>query len=321
MKHIPVMLEEVLSLAKDSVRPDSVIVDGTVGGAGHSVHLARLLGPKGILVVVDRDPEAIERSEKRIREEAPGEYELIAVQDDFAAIPDILKAEGIDAPSFILADFGVSSFQLETPERGFSFMLEGPLDMRMDNTAGPRLFTLLRNTDEEELAAVIREYGEERHARRIARAIIAGMKAREIETTLDLAEIIEETIAPLQRGPMRIHPATRTFQALRIWVNQELEAISEFVESTPDLLEPGGTLAVITFHSLEDRIVKLAFKKRARPELFLPRDVIITKDEMPEGQFDTGKPIRPGVEEIMQNPRSRSAKLRWLRKKRETGDE
>jgi 16S rRNA (cytosine1402-N4)-methyltransferase len=274
-----------------NVRPDGVIVDATLGLAGHSSEIARRLGPKGKLIAFDRDPEAMELGKARL-EGLRGELgeampEIRLVPKAFSEAANEIEPASLDG---LLADIGVSSLQLDEAHRGFSFRSHGPLDMRMDPRSGETAEQVVNQADEEELANLIYEFGEERRSRRIARAIV---RARPITTTAELARVVSAA-APAMKGD-KIHPATRTFQALRIRVNDELGEIRTLLESAPSLLKPGGRLVVISFHSLEDRIVKDAFREAGRNKVF----EVLTK-----------KPVIAGEEEERRNPRSRSAKLR-----------
>jgi 16S rRNA (cytosine1402-N4)-methyltransferase len=288
-QHVPVLLDEVIEYL--NVRPGGVIADATLGLAGHSSEIARRLGPKGKLIAFDRDPEAMEMARARLEElraELGSEMpEVKLIPRAFSTAASEIEPASLDG---LLADIGVSSLQLDEAHRGFSFRSDGPLDMRMDPREGETAEQVVNQEDENELANLIYEFGEERRSRRIARAIV---RARPITTTAELAKVISAA-APAMKGD-KIHPATRTFQALRIRVNDELGEIRTLVESAPSLLKPGGRLVVISFHSLEDRIVKDALREAGRNKVF----EVLTK-----------KPVIAGEEEERRNPRSRSAKLR-----------
>jgi len=288
-RHVPVLFDVAMDLL--SVRPNGTYVDCTLGLAGHAEGIARQLGPLGRLIGFDRDPEALELARARldrVREEmgtrAP-QVELIG--EAFSRIGEHVEPASADG---ILADFGVSSLQLDEARRGFSFQAEGPIDMRMDTRVGPTAGQVVNEMSERELANLIYEYGEERRSRKVARAIVRG---RPITTTAQLARIVASAAPPMRLG--QIHPATRTFQALRIYVNRELDEIRALFEAAPRLLKPSGRLVVIGFHSLEDRIAKDSFRDGARQGIW----TVLTK-----------KPVTAGEEEIERNPRSRSAKLR-----------
>jgi 16S rRNA (cytosine1402-N4)-methyltransferase len=288
-RHVPVLLDDVLKFL--NVRPGGVVVDATVGLGGHSAEIAKRLGAKGRLICFDRDPEAMELAKARldevraeIGEEMP---EVVFEPRAFSEVGEAVAPGSLDG---LLADFGVSSLQLDEAHRGFSFRSEGPLDMRMDTRSGETAGQVVNQADENELADLIYEFGEERRSRRIARAIV---RARPISTSTELARVISAA-APSMKGD-KIHPATRTFQALRIRVNDELGEIRTLLKSAPSLLKPGGRLVLISFHSLEDRLVKDAFREAGRDGIF----EVLTK-----------KPVVAGEQEQMRNPRSRSAKLR-----------
>lgn len=297
-QHKPVLLEEAVKIL--SPRDGKTYLDCTFGGGGHTRRILESADCK--VVSLDRDPAAIERA-KAVSADYPDRFEFrpLAFSD-----LDMLGGESFAG---ILFDFGVSSFQLDTPERGFSFMREGPLDMRMDTTKGFTAHEYIESADESELVEILREYGEEPRARKIARAIIAAREADKISTTAELAKAIAEA-APSHE---RIHPATRAFQALRIKVNDELGEIERALPKAFAALESGGVMAAISFHSLEDRIVKKFFKKAAgRPEDRF--DTSFVQDRVKLAELITRKPILPSDEETANNPRSRSAKLRAIRK-------
>jgi 16S rRNA (cytosine1402-N4)-methyltransferase len=292
-RHVPVLLEEVLEYL--NVRPGGVICDATLGLAGHSSEIAKRLGGKGRLIGFDRDPEAIEMAKVRLEEvkaELADEMpEVVFEPRAFSEASSVIEPGSLDG---LLADFGVSSLQLDEAHRGFSFRSDGPLDMRQDTRTGETAEQVVNQEDENELADLIYEFGEERRSRRIARAIV---RARPITTTAQLAQIVSAA-APSMKGD-KIHPATRTFQALRIRVNNELGEIQSLLKSAGSLLKPGGRLVLISFHSLEDRLVKDAFREAGRAKVF----EVLTK-----------KPVVAGDEEQMRNPRSRSAKMRVAEK-------
>jgi 16S rRNA (cytosine1402-N4)-methyltransferase len=292
-QHVPVLLEEVLEYL--NVRPAGVVVDATLGLAGHSSEIAKRLGGKGKLIGFDRDPEAMEKAKARLevlRAELGDEMpEVVFEPRAFSEASSLIEPGSLDG---LLADFGVSSLQLDEAHRGFSFRTDGPLDMRMDTRSGETAEQVVNQEDENELADLIYEFGEERRSRRIARAIV---RARPITTTAELARIVSAE-APPMKGE-KIHPATRTFQALRIRVNNELGEIQSLLKSAGSLLKPGGRLVLISFHSLEDRLVKDAFKAAKDAKVF----EVLTK-----------KPVVATEQEQMRNPRSRSAKMRAAEK-------
>jgi 16S rRNA (cytosine1402-N4)-methyltransferase len=292
-QHVPVLLEE--SLEYLDVRPGGVYVDATLGLGGHSAEIAKRLGAQGRLIAFDRDPEAMAKAQARLAAvaEEPGR-EMPAVQYVGRAFSEMQEEIAPGTLDGLLADFGVSSLQLDEAHRGFSFRAEGPLDMRMDPRGGLTAEQVVNQADEEELANLIYEFGEERRSRRIARAIV---RARPITTTAELARVVS-AVAPPIKGE-KIHPATRTFQALRIRVNDELQEIQSLLKSAGSLLKPGGRLVLISFHSLEDRLVKDALRDGAKA-----------------GQYEllTKKPIVAKEQEALRNPRSRSAKMRAAKK-------
>ena len=292
-QHVPVLLDEALKYL--NVRPGGVYVDATLGLAGHSSEIAKRLGAKGRLICFDRDPEAMEAAKAKLNEvraELGSEMpEVVFEPRAFSEASSRIEPASLDG---LLADFGVSSLQLDEAHRGFSFRSDGPLDMRMDTRSGETAGQVVNQEDENELADLIYEFGEERRSRRIARAIV---RARPITTTAELAQIVSAA-APSMKGD-KIHPATRTFQALRIRVNNELGEIQSLLKSAGSLLKPGGRLVLISFHSLEDRLVKDAFREAGRMKVF----EVLTK-----------KPVVAGEQEQLRNPRSRSAKLRAAEK-------
>ncbi len=293
-QHVPVLLDEAMEYL--NVRPGGVIVDATLGLAGHSSAIAKRLGGKGKLICFDRDPEAMAAAKIRLEEvrDELGDAmpEVVYVAKAFSEAASEIKPGSLDG---LLADFGVSSLQLDEAHRGFSFRTDGPLDMRMDTRSGETAEQVVNQEDENELADLIYEFGEERRSRRIARAIV---RARPITTTAELARIVSAE-APPMKGE-KIHPATRTFQALRIRVNNELGEIQSLLQCAGSLLKPGGRLVLISFHSLEDRLVKDAFKAAKDAKIF----EVLTK-----------KPVVAIEQEQLRNPRSRSAKMRAAEKR------
>jgi len=290
--HQPVMLEEVLELL--AVRPDGIYLDLTVGTAGHAREILARLGPRGLLVGLDRDPETLEVARRRLQEVgAKAPFRLWA--GDFGDLLRICRELGLGRADGILADLGMSSWQLDSPERGFSHALEGPLDMRFDRREPTTAAELIRRCSAEELTGLLRRYGEEPFARRIARAVAERARRAPIRTTVQLAEVIREVVPARARADA----LARTFQALRIAVNRELESLERLLRAAPGLLAPGGRLVVISFHSLEDRLVKRALREGERAGLL---------------RVLTPKPRRPDPEEVRRNPRSRSARLRGAEK-------
>jgi len=308
LKHRPVLLDEAVEAL--NIRPDGCYLDATFGRGGHAAAILERLGPQGRLLALDRDPQAVAVGEKRFA----GEGRLTLVNEDFAQMHAVAEARGLTGRIHgVLMDLGVSSPQLDDPARGFSFLRDGPLDMRMDPRRGESAAAWLARADEAEIAWVIKEYGEERYARRIARAIVAARNAgRAPATTGELAALVVEAVPRQERHK---HPATRTFQAIRIHVNRELEALAAGLEQALALLAPGGRLAVISFHSLEDRIVKRFMRRHSqgpRP----PRGLPVPEAQLPKGPLRlVGKPIRPGEAEVAANPRARSAILRVAEKR------
>jgi len=299
--HVPALLAEVLALLPTD--PDGTYVDGTLGGGGHARALAERLGPGGLLVGVDRDPEALAEAGS-LEEEFPGRVRLL--QGNFGDLAEVLAGAGLGPVDGVLLDLGVSSRQLDAGERGFSFLRDGPLDMRMDPTAGPSAADLVNTLDEAALIRLFREYGEEPKAGRVARALVRVRSRRPLHTTGELARAVEEALG--WRGGK--HPATRVFQALRIAVNRELEALDRFLESLPTLVKPGGRVVVIAYHSLEDRRVKQALRHH-EPQCRCARDALRCTCGIPGLFRPLGrKAVKPRRDEIEANPRARSARLR-----------
>ena len=292
-RHVPVLLQQAIRYL--NVRRGGTYVDATLGLAGHASAIARELGPQGRLIAFDRDPEAMALAKAKLealREELGSEMPEVILHDvEFSQMAEILEPASLDG---LLADFGVSSLQFDDAHRGFSFQADGPLEMRMNPREGMSAAQVVNQMDEKELADLIYEFGEERRSRRIARAIV---RARPITTTAELARIVAGQAPPMKHDKFRhvIHPATRTFQALRIYVNDELGEIESLLEAAPRLLKPGGRLVVISFHSLEDRRAKDALKLGAQQGIY---------------EVLTRKPVTAEEEETDRNPRARSAKLR-----------
>jgi len=282
--HAPVLPAEVMSFL--AVRPGMRVVDGTLGGGGHTRLLADAVGPDGLVIAIDRDPAAIDRGAREL-----AGLPVRFAQANYCDLPEVLDALSIEAVDAVLLDVGLSSDQLADHDRGFSFDADGPLDLRFDPTEGEPAWRIVNRMKPESLADIIYEFGEERHSRRIARRIAAVREKQPIHSAREFARIVMSAV-PRQHPPSRIHPATRTFQALRIAVNQELKSLRIALERIPQRLVPGGRLAVISFHSLEDRLAKQAFRNRQVWECL------------------TKSPVEAGPEEVAANPRSRSAKLR-----------
>lgn len=281
--HVPVLVSEVLA-ALDP-QPGDVIADGTLGGGGHTRLLAERVGPTGRVVAVDRDPQVIARAEQTL-----AGLPIQIAQSDFCELPEVLDEAGVTVVQGILLDLGLSSDQLADAERGFSFDAEGPLDLRFDPERGEPAWRLLARLRVETLADIIFQYGEERFSRRVAQAIVERRQHEPIHTARQLAELVRSCVPPSKNH--RIDPATRTFQALRIAVNHELASLEHALQRLPDRLAAGGKLAIISFHSLEDRRVKLAMRDDLRLRVL------------------TRKPIRPTDEEVARNPRASSARMR-----------
>lgn len=307
-QHLSVLPGEVLGLLEP--RPGECFLDGTVGGGGHARLLLEASAPDGRLIGLDRDPAALARAAEVLK---PFAGRFILEHANFADAGRVLAALGSGPLDGILFDLGVSSHQLDTAERGFSFRQDAPLDMRMDPTGGPTAADLLATASVEELQRIFREYGEERFAGRIARRVAARRETAPLQRTLELAELVRDVV-PGGRVPARIHPATRVFQALRIAVNGELDQVVRGVAGAIELLKPGGRLVVISFHSLEDRIVKRLFAEEARGCICPPRLPICQCGHQPRVELLTRKGIRAGEAEVAVNPRARSAVLRGVRR-------
>lgn len=302
-KHVSVLLPECIDSL--SIRPEGIYVDGTLGMGGHSEEIARRL-TTGKLIGIDRDETAIRRAGERLR---PYGDRVQLVHGNFRDTAEILDDLGIDAVDGMLFDLGVSSPQLDESERGFSYMHDAPLDMRMDETDNLNAWFIVNRWPEEKLRRILYDYGEERYAPRIAAAIVREREQREIRTTLQLVEVIRSAM-PAAALREKQHPAKRTFQAIRIAVNDELEAVRAMIATAPDKLRPGGRIAVISFHSLEDRIVKTGIAARENG-CTCPREFpVCTCGFVQTLRSVTRKPILPAPEELESNPRSRSAKLR-----------
>jgi 16S rRNA (cytosine1402-N4)-methyltransferase len=304
--HLPVLLEE----AVDSLdcRPGGTYVDGTLGGGGHASEILKRIMPGGRLVAIDADPEALREAGSRLEQYRSN---VIFYKGNFGNIAKILAELGIEKVNGILLDLGVSSHQLETAQRGFSITRDAELDMRLDQTGGRTAFDLVNGLSEEELENIFREYGEERMARRIAAAVVRCRKESPVRTTGELAEIVSRAVpAPARRG--RIHPATRVFQALRIAVNNELVNLEKALIDGFELLAVGGRFAVISFHSLEDRMVKTHFRSWEKGCTCPPDFPFCTCHKQSRARLINRKAIKAGPAEIEKNPRARSARLRTI---------
>lgn len=308
--HRPVLLDECIDSL--CIKDTGIYVDGTLGGAGHSSEILKKLKKGGVLVGIDQDEKALEVARERLLS-LGSEARVITSNTNFYNIQEVLHDNDIDKVSGILLDIGVSSYQLDEGSRGFSYQKEAPLDMRMDKRNEVTAEYIVNNYSEQELRRIISEYGEEKWASRIAEFIILERKKKKIATTFDLVSVIKKAIPKGARidGP---HPAKRTFQAIRIEVNDELGVLEKTIDKAVDVLEPKGRLAIITFHSLEDRIVKTKFNNMKDPCLCPKKFPICVCGKKPIARVITRKPILPTKQELSKNPRARSAKLRVLEK-------
>ena len=302
--HKSIMLEEVIeSLA---IKPNGIYVDGTLGGAGHSSEIVKRLGEDGRLIGIDQEGEAIEAATKRLK---PYKDKVTIVRSNYAQMKEVLRDLGIPKVDGILLDLGVSSYQLDNAERGFTYREDVPLDMRMDTRQPLSAETVVNEYTESELFHIIKNYGEDKFAKNIAKHIVMERQESPILTTKRLAEIVDHAI-PMKMKKQGGHPAKRTFQAIRIEVNHELDVLEKNLNDMIDLLNPGGRFCIITFHSLEDRIVKNAFRTAQNPGVCPSDFPVCVCGRKPKGRVITRKPILPSGEEMEVNPRSKSAKLR-----------
>ncbi len=307
--HKPVLYQETIEALR--IRPDGIYVDGTLGGGGHSFGILQQLSQEGKLIGIDRDEDAIRAASERL---APFAGQAVIIRGNYEDMPVILRGQGIAGADGILLDLGVSSYQLDEAERGFSYREEAPLDMRMDRRDERSAYDVVNGCTEMELFHMIRDYGEDRFAKNIAKHIVAERQKAPIRTTTELAEIVRQAIpAKLREGGG--HPAKRTFQAIRIEVNRELDILKDSIDGLIDLLNPEGRLCIITFHSLEDRIVKTAFRRAEDPCICPPDFPVCVCGRKPKGKVITKKPIVSAAEELAENPRAHSAKLRVFEKK------
>ena len=305
--HKSVLLDEVIESL--NIKADGYYVDGTLGGGGHALEVVKRL-KTGKLIGIDQDMDAINAATQRLIDYSKS---VIIIRDNYVNIENILKKENIEKVDGIYIDLGVSSYQLDTAERGFTYRFDAPLDMRMDDRNELRASDIVNEYSESELFHIIRDYGEDRFAKNIAKHIVEYRNKKRIETTFELVDIIKASI------PMKIqvtggHPAKRTFQAIRIELNKELEVLTDSINVMIDLLKPGGRLSVITFHSLEDRIVKQAFKKAESPCVCPKKFPVCVCGNKSKGRVITRKAILPGKEELEENSRAKSAKLRVFEK-------
>lgn len=306
--HVSVLLDECIEGL--NIKPDGIYVDGTLGGAGHSYHIAERL-TTGRLIGIDRDPVALKAAGERL---SPFADRVTLVHSNFCRMGQVLQELGISGVDGILLDLGVSSPQLDDGSRGFSYMTDAPLDMRMDNGDALSADTVVNTWSYEELKRILYDYGEERYAPAIAAAIVRKREISPIRTTLELVDVIRSAMPPAALREKQ-HPAKRTFQAIRIAVNDELNSVSEAMDAAIPCLNPGGRLAVITFHSLEDRIVKNAMAAAAKGCICPPEFPVCVCGRKPQVTVLTRKPIVSGEEELERNPRARSAKLRICEKR------
>ena len=307
-RHTSVLLEP--SIEQLQIRPNGIYVDGTLGGGGHSYHIAERLTEDGRLIGIDRDEDAICAASKRLE---PFTDRVTIVKNNYGNIREVLDRLEISQVDGILLDLGVSSYQLDTAERGFSYMADAPLDMRMDREESRTAWDIVNTYSEQELFRVIRDYGEDRFAKNIAKHIVKQREEKPVETTGELVKIIQGAI-PMKVQKTGGHPAKRTFQAIRIELNRELTVIDEVIDTMIDVLKPGGRLCIITFHSLEDRIVKSRFRTAENP-CICPREFpVCVCGRKSKGHVVTRKPILPSETEREENPRARSAKLRVFEK-------
>ena len=306
--HKPVLLDECLEAL--AIRPDGVYLDGTLGRAGHSLEILRRLTAGGRLIGLDRDGTALEAARVRLAEYAD---RVTLIHSNFSELKEVLSRCGVSGADGMLFDLGVSSPQLDDASRGFSYMQDAPLDMRMDTSAPLSAADIVNTWSQEELRRILFEYGEERYAPAIARAIVRARETAPVKTTLELVEIIKSAMPPAALREKQ-HPAKRSFQAIRIAVNGELDALPPMLRAAVDGLNPGGRLAVITFHSLEDRIVKRTLAELARGCVCPPEFPVCVCGKKPQVRLVTRKPVTAGGAELEENPRARSAKLRVAEK-------
>lgn len=308
-KHTSVLLEETIDQL--NIKPDGVYVDGTLGGGGHSYEIASRLGTDGRLIGIDQDGDAIEAAGNRLKE---FQDKVILVRNNYRNAKAVVTENGFAKVDGIVLDLGVSSFQLDNVERGFSYKYDTALDMRMDTRQSLSARTIVNEYSEMELFRIIKDYGEEQFAKNIAKHIVRARQDKPLETTGELNEIIKAAI-PARMRATGGHPSKRTFQAIRIECNRELEVLKNSLDEFIDLLNPGGRLCIITFHSLEDRIVKSAFRKNENPCTCPPDFPVCVCGKTSKGKVITRKPILPSEEEMEHNPRSKSAKLRVFERK------
>lgn len=303
-QHKSVLLEETVSSL--NIKPDGIYVDGTLGGGGHSLEICKQLSEKGRLIGIDQDDAAIEAAAQRLKEH---ESKVTIIRSNYCNMKQCLNDIGVEKVDGIILDLGVSSYQLDTVDRGFTYREDAPLDMRMDRRQAYTAKDIVNEYSEMELYRIIRDYGEDRFAKNIAKHIVQARAKKPIETTNELTEIIKNAI-PAKVRKTGGHPAKRTFQAIRIELNKELEVLENTLDEMIDLLKEGGHLSIITFHSLEDRIVKSNFRKNENPCICPPEFPMCVCGKKSKGKVVTRKPILPSEKELEENSRSKSAKLR-----------
>lgn len=303
-KHKSVLLDETIESL--NIKPNGIYVDGTLGGGGHSYEIAKRLTDGGRLIGIDQDEDAIRAAKERLSEFAD---RVTIVRDNYCNMPKVLDELGVSKVDGILLDIGVSSYQLDEAERGFTYKQDAPLDMRMDQRQNKTAADVVNNYSENELFRIIRDYGEDKFAKNIAKHIVMARKEKPLETTAELSEIIKASI-PMKFQAKGGHPAKKTFQAIRIEVNQELTVLKESLDTMIDHLNPGGRICVITFHSLEDRITKIKFRENENPCTCPPDFPVCVCGKVSKGKVITRKPIIPSEEEMTENKRSKSSKLR-----------
>nr|WP_302627716.1 16S rRNA (cytosine(1402)-N(4))-methyltransferase RsmH [uncultured Eubacterium sp.] len=303
-KHVSVLLKETIDGL--NIKPDGIYVDGTLGGGGHAYEVCKHLSSKGRLIGIDQDSEALEAARERLSE---FEDKVTMVRSNYCEIDTILKDLDIDKVDGIVLDLGVSSYQLDNLERGFSYKADAPLDMRMDTRQMITASDVVNNYSENELYRIIRDYGEDRFAKNIAKHIVMARKKKPLTTTGELSEIVKESV-PMKFQAKGGHPAKKTFQAIRIEVNNELKVLKDSIDTMIEHLNLGGRICIITFHSLEDRIVKTKFRENENPCTCPPDFPVCVCGKVSKGKVITRKPIIPSEEEIVNNKRAKSSKLR-----------
>lgn len=307
-KHYSVLLEETIENL--NIKPDGIYVDGTLGGGGHALEVVKQLSDKGRFYGIDQDDAAIGAAGERLSDY---QDKITLIRSNYCHMQTVLKERGVEKVDGIVLDLGVSSYQLDTEERGFSYRFDTELDMRMDRRQSLTAKDIVNGYSEMELFRIIRDYGEDQFAKNIAKHIVKAREDKTIETTGELNEIIKASIPAKMR--QNGHPSKKTFQAIRIECNRELEVLRDSLDSMMEMLNPGGRLCIITFHSLEDRIVKSAFKKQENPCTCPPEFPVCVCGKKPLGKVITKKPVLPSAEELEENSRSKSAKLRVFEKK------